>query len=220
MPDFIPTADSDFNTWQQNFVTYANGNLAALGLVAADMTAITAGTTAWSTAYSTHVTAQAAAVSAREAKDGARRTYEQALRVLIARLQASPTVTDARRAAMNITVRSKDRTPSSAPTTRPVVSVDTSQRLRHVIQFMDEATPTKRARPAGVMGVEVWVKLGDAPPADAAECQFLALDSATPYLAEYPGAQAGKKAHYLLRWASTRGEKGPWSEVTSATIVG
>jgi len=46
------------------------------------------------------------------------------------------------------------------------------------------------------------------------------LDSATPYLAEYPGAQAGKMAHYLLRWASTRGEKGPWSEVTSATIVG
>jgi hypothetical protein len=46
------------------------------------------------------------------------------------------------------------------------------------------------------------------------------LDTNTPYLAEYTGAQAGKKAHYMLRWVSTRGDKGPWSETASATIAG
>ena len=31
----------------------------------------------------------------------------------------------------------------------------------------------------------------------------LALDTATPYLATYPGAQACEKANYLLRWVNT-----------------
>jgi len=71
-----------------------------------------------------------------------------------------------------------------------------------------------------VMGAELWVKIGDAPPADPSELSFLALDTNTPYLAEYSGVQAGKKAHYMLRWVSTRGDKGPWSETVSATIGG
>ncbi len=42
--------------------------------------------------------------------------------------------------------------------------------------------------------------------------------SRTPYLATFAGADANKVAHYMLRWESTRGETGPWSETASATI--
>jgi len=41
MADYIPAADAEFHAWQQNFVSVANANLAGLGLVAGDMTAIT-----------------------------------------------------------------------------------------------------------------------------------------------------------------------------------
>ena len=34
MADYIPGPDSQFDAWQQNFITYANANLAGLGLVA------------------------------------------------------------------------------------------------------------------------------------------------------------------------------------------
>ena len=36
--------------------------------------------------------------------------------------------------------------------------------------------------------------------------------------AEYRAADGGK-AVYMLRWVNTRGEKGPWSEVTTATVA-
>jgi len=49
-------------------------------------------------------------------------------------------------------------------------------------------------------------------------CGFLALNTRTPYVAEYPGTDGGKIAHYVLRWVNTRGEKEPWSETVSATI--
>ncbi len=96
--------------------------------------------------------------------------------------------------------------------------VHTSQRLRHVIVFVDELTPTRKAKPAGVMGAEVWVKVGDPAPTDPSELTFLSLDTRTPYTADYAGGDANKVAHYMLRWVNTRGEKGPWSETASATI--
>jgi hypothetical protein len=70
------------------------------------------------------------------------------------------------------------------------------------------------------MGVEIWVKIGDTPPADPSELSFLAFDTNSPYLAQYTGAQGGKKAHSMLRRVNTCGDKGPWSETTSATIGG
>ena len=36
---------------------------------------------------------------------------------------------------------------------------------------------------------------------------------------DFPSAEAGKTAYYALRWVSTRGEKGPWSEVCAATVA-
>jgi predicted phage tail protein len=44
--------------------------------------------------------------------------------------------------------------------------------------------------------------------------------TATPYLTDSAGADAGKTAHYWLRWVNTRGEAGPWSDTISATIPG
>ena len=93
-------------------------------------------------------------------------------------------------------------------------------RLLHVIHFSDELTPTRKAKPKGTMGAEVWVKVGDPAPVDESELTFLTLHTRTPYTAKYVGADANKTAHYMLRWVNTRGQKGPWSETASATIGG
>ena len=218
MPDYIPASDAEFNTWQANFVTYANANLAALGLVAADLTPIVTAQPVWTTGLTAHVAAQANAQSKRAAKDGSRTALETLIRALVRRLQASPAVNDAERQSLGINVRDTTPTTAGAPSSRPVVKVDSSQRMRHVIAFADAATPTRTAKPAGVMGAEIWVKIGPTPPVDPSECTFLALDSRTPYTADYTGADGGKTAHYMLRWVSTNGDKGPWSETASATI--
>ena len=217
MPDYIPPSDGQFDAWQTNFTSYVSVNQAAPGLLPADVTPLTDAQTAWTPAYSGHATAQAAAEAAREDKDGKRTAFEGVIRPLVKRLQASTTVTDTQRQAMGITVRDTTPTPVGPPTTRPVATVDTSERLRHVIEFTDEATPTSKARPAGVMGCEIWVKIGTTP-VDPSELTFLAVDTRTPYTADFPGADGGKTAHYMLRWVSTRGEKGPWSATASATI--
>ena len=162
-------------------------------------------------------------VTARQAKDDSRDALESAVRTLVRQLQASADVDDTERAAMGITVPDRIKTTAiSAVSTRPVGVVDTSQRLRHEIRFTDESTPTSRAKPDGVMGCEIWVKVleaGVAAPVGADGLEFITLDTASPYTAEYDGANGGKTAHYMLRWVKKNGDKGPWSETVSATIT-
>jgi hypothetical protein len=223
MPDYIPRSDTEFQAWANNFITYANAHLAELGLDPGDMTPISSGFTDFVTYMAAHVTAQQGAQSARQAKDAARDTVESAVRLLVRQLQASPDVDDSERAALGITVPDTTPTaPSGGIDTRPIGSVDTSQRLRHEIRFSDEATPTRRAKPAGAMGCEIWVKVAaptDPPPTGAEDLSFVTLDTASPHTVEYDGADGGKTAHYMLRWVKTNDEKGPWSETISATIT-
>jgi len=221
MPDYLPAGDTQFSAWLENFVTYASAHLADLGLVLGDLAPVTSAQTTWNTAHPANVAAQAAAEAARQAKDAARFGVEAAVRPLVRRLQASPAVDNSERAALGITVPDTEPTPVGPPTSRPLVKVDTRQRLQHTIHFTDELTPTSKAKPAGVSGVEVWVKVApvsDPPPTDPAALTFIALDTRTPYRLDLEGADGGKNAHYMLRWVNTKGEKGPWSETATATI--
>lgn len=218
MADYIPGPDANFQAWQSNFVTYANANLAALGLTAADMAPITAAQTTWATAFPAHIAAANAAKAAREAKTEARNGYVAVIRPLVRRLQASAQVSDAERAALGITVR-QEPAPIGAPTTAPLVSVECGTRLQHTLRFVDSATPTRRGKPAGVLGVEIWNKVGTTPPAGESDLRFVAVDTSAPYVLNFPSEEGGKTAYYWLRWVSPTGERGPWSEQTAATIA-
>lgn len=220
MTDYVPSSDGEFAAWLRNLAAYVTAHFAELGLGADDMDALTYWSEEFPISLDALVAAQAEAAAKRQAKDEMRSGAEEAVRGIVRRIQAAPGVTDAQRQALGIMVRDSTPTAAGAPTTRPVVSVEAGQRLRHMIHFAETG---KKGKPAGVMGCEVWMKItaaGAAAPVDPSELSFLALDTRTPYIAEYDGADAGKTAHYMLRWVNTRGDKGPWSETISATIAG
>jgi predicted phage tail protein len=216
--DYIPPADAEFHNWLGNFHDYVNTNAATLGLTPGDVTPLTNSTTNWNTAYPAHQSAQNAAVGAKATKDNARSDAESVVRPLAQRLQVSPGVTDAQRSAMQISVRATTRTAASIPATAPAATIDTSQRLRHIINYKDSSG--SRAKPAGVAYCEIWNKVGAPAPTDVSQLTYLGNASKTPQLEEYTGAQAGQMVWYWLRWINTRGEKGPWSDPVSATIPG
>lgn len=218
MADYIPGPDANFQAWQANFVAYANANLAALGLVAADMTPVTLAQTAWNVAFPAHVTAAAAAKAAKQTKDDARASYVALIRPLVRRLQASSVVSDAEKASLGITVAATPG-PIGPPTTAPICSIECGNRLQQTLRFVDSATPTRKAKPAGVLGVEIWNKVGGEPPASEADLRFVAVDTNAPYVMSFPVEDGGKTNYVWLRWVSPTGERGPWSEQAQATIA-
>ncbi len=218
MADYLPGPDADYQAWVTNFVTYANANLAALGLVAADMTPVTTNQTLFNTNFAGHIAAKNAAQAAKQSKDESRAGLTAAIRPLVRRLQASSVVNDAEKAALGITVANVP-SPIGPPTTAPICSIECGARLQHTLRFVDETTPTRKAKPAGVLGVEIWNKVGVTPPAGEGELRFVAVDTSAPYVLNFASEDGGKTAYYWMRWVSPTGERGPWGEQSQATIA-
>jgi len=191
-----------------------------LGLIPEELAALKSRQTAWETAYTNHRAAQIAAQSACRGKDNSRKSSEFLLRQVTPRLQVNPMVTDEVREALKITASQTQRTSVGTPSSRPLGQVDIKDRFQHVIHFVDEESQRRR-KPAGVFGCKIWVKLGDAPPTDpSSELKFLGTNTSTPFKIAYQGVDAGKTAHYMLRWVNKRGKTGLWSPTVSAIIQG
>ena len=218
MSDYIPQNRDARYTWSDTFRSYFQTNAVALGYEATDVSELD---NLWNS-YSGDYTALAPAKNAFDAALTSLDTSESAfiahVRALAAEIQVNPDVTDVQRSAAGLPIRSTTRTPAAVPVTRPVAEVDASQRLQHLINFRDQGA-TNKAKPAGVRGCEIWCVIGPAP-ASVADARYLGTDTATPYLAAFDPADAGKSAHYFLRWVNTRNQPGPWSETVTATIGG
>jgi len=184
-------------------------------ITAAMMSDLDAARDSFADKLTAHVAAVAQARAKRADKEAAR-VRAEALARSIRKICKAGGVADAHIASLGI-----PSTSNGAPAaTVPAGSVDTSQRLRHTIEWKDAATLDNKKKPRGAMGAEIWVKLGDPPPASEKDCRFLTLDAATPFVAEYKGEDAGKMAHYMLRWRMRDGSVGGWGETLSATITG
>jgi hypothetical protein len=57
-----------------------------------------------------------------------------------------------------------------------------------------------------------------APTAPAA-LSFLTMATKPKIRPDFGAGDGGKTAVYMARWVNTRGEKGPWSEITTATVA-
>lgn len=221
MPD-IPRSDAEFDAMWTAFMAYATPNLVALGLnpLDAEWTTLVTAKTDWDAKFPAHITAQANAESARAAKDTSRNTGQTLLAALIKILRANKIdVSNAELEALGLSLYDTILTPTPVPTTKPVLKIDHSQRQRHTLSWSDETTPTSTAKPPGVHGCELFLKLGGVAPLGIEECEQIVVDTKTPYLYEFDPSAFGQPAYWIGRWQNTRGESGPISETVTATVV-
>lgn len=221
MIDYVPKSDAEFNNWQNNLVEIVSENAEAWNIASTDLANLKTKQNVSVVAFAKANNKQNRTQADVLAKNEARQDYEKNLRSFVAQWLASNNkVTDADRTRMGLTVKSGTRTAVPVPTTSPVGSVDFSVRLQHTVHFSDEASPRSKAKPAGVHGCEIYMKVDGEAPKDASELTYVATDTATPYVLKFDGSKAGKMVYYWLRWVNTRGETGPWSIAVSAMVAG
>lgn len=214
--DFIPNSDAEFHVWQGALIAIVQPSVTTWGILPADMTALTGFQATWIAAYNKASNKQNRTAADVQIKDDARKAYEKAIRTFVAQWLSSNTkVSNGERERMGLTVKTGTRTAATVPSTSPVGTIDFSVHGQHSISFVDQLTPTSKAKPDGVMAAEVWAKVGD-----ATDYTYIGLSTRTPYVAKYTDTDAGKTATYRLRWVNTHGEQGPWSSPVSSIIVG
>jgi len=218
----IPRADGNFAAYANHYYEAVEKFYDVQGLDPAGLTDLLKALDAWNTAYSKHVAAQNAAEGARQTKDAAKRALEGEIRPVTAFVQGFPQTTNADRATIGITIKDTGGTPTTAPASRPLVSIDTGNRLTHRLRIVDASTPTRAARPRGTFGAEVYFALVEpntAPPNDLARYKFIRTVTRDRAEVRFQSEQGGKTAAYLVRWVSATGEPGPWSETAMATVA-
>jgi len=221
MPDFIPQNDAEFNLWQLSLTDIIEPNLTLWNINPDDYSALKATQNAWITAFTKASNKQNRTRADVQSKDDAHDTYVKALRQFNAQWLSNNTrVLNSDRERMGLTVKQGTHKPVPVPATSPVGMVDFSVRLRHTINYTDEATPRSKAKPAGVHGCEIWTKIDGSAPMDASELDYLATNTSSPYSVTFEGKNAAKNVYYWLRWVNTRGEPGPWSRTISAMVAG
>jgi hypothetical protein len=216
--DFIPKQDNRLSPFLQTFLSGTLGHEVVMGITTGERTAINDGYEDWNGALAACQAAETAWSSALETKNQARAAVVALVRLANAKVQVKLPGSDALKTGAGLPSHDTTPTRAPAPSTRPVLEADTSQRLQHTLSYRDETTPLSRAKPAGVREIEVWCKIGSPAPADAGECALVGTSSTSSLVVTHKGADAGKPAHYLARWKNAHAECGPWSETVVATI--
>jgi len=221
MGDYIPQNDAKMNLWQKNLIEIVESKVTAWGILADDFSLVKAKQVVWEAAFDKVSNKQNRTAADVLTKDDAGTDFKKAIRIFVAQWLASNSkVTDSDRSRMGLTVKSGTHTAVAKPTTSPVATIDFSVRQQHTIHFSDEASPRSKAKPEGVHGCEIYMKVDGDAPKDASELTYVATDTATPYAVNFDGSKAGKIVYYWLRWVNTRGECGPWSSTVSAMVMG
>ncbi len=99
----------------------------------------------------------------------------------------------------------------------PIGSLKQGSRLSHKISFTDNVS-SKKAKPYGVKGCEIWSKIGGETPVSQSEMVYLGTLTTTPYTINYDGTQGGLMVYYWVRWVDKK-NKGKWGPGFSGIIL-
>lgn len=210
---YIPASDGGFNTWIASFSSQITATPTAFGLVAGQATALAALVTTWNTAYAAATNPLTRTSAAVQSKDTARAAAESYARSLANIVQGYPSITDTQLNALGLTVRSTTRTPIGPPATSPVISILGIVNRSARLAIADETSPDTKARPFGVVGLQLFYQVAGVAPLDTTGMTYAGLVTRTPIALELPEAASGKLVYMLGRWVNAKGQVGPLSSL-------
>lgn len=221
---YIPAPDADFDAWMANFSTLLTADPTAYGEDAPSALVVQNAYDAWEAAYLLATNPATRTSPAIADKDAERVNLDAAARPVAQRINARASVTNTQRSDLGITIRKTTRTPVPPPSTAPAVTLRSQIPGVARMQIRDETTPTTKAKPLGVIGVDLHLFIGDTPPASYEDWPLAKTTGKTPNTLEFTGAQSGMTANVVARWTTRSGpggvaQKGPWSVVTDFVVM-
>jgi hypothetical protein len=200
--DFIPNADGNLDTWEQNFLTSFTSLAPNLGFSAAEVTAITTEITGHRTAYATSVTKQAESKAAVEIARTKRKAVIKTIRTVAKRINASPACTE----AMRITLKIK-----GAEHTVDIAMLKPSL----TATYNGSAVSVKFNKPAPVDAIRVYSKRGS-----ETEFTFMNTFTKSPFADSRPRLDANtpETRQYRTRFLDSDVEIGVMSDVVEVIV--
>jgi hypothetical protein len=216
---FIPTREAELNPWLGNFCGKIAAGPATYDLTVSDGMTLTHAYDAWHAAYTAAIDPGTRTRPTVNEKNRQRRAIIALVRGYASTIRVNPNVSNELKLNLGLHVRAAAATAISTPATYPMLSVTELRRGTQDLRIIDSSAPTRRAKPAGTVGLLIFRHIGDGPARTPQQAQFLAFATRTEFTAEFAHADNGKTATYFARWTNFRGEMGPWSTAVSMPIA-
>jgi hypothetical protein len=134
-------------------------------------------------------------------------------------LKSNPLVTDSDLLEMSLPQRRQHVSNQTAalPSSFPVADVVLHGPGRVEFRIHDSAT-SRKAKPAGIHGVEIKWAILDVPPVEIGDMTQTSFFTKSPFILDFDFLLRGKTLYFVLCWENTRSEKGPWGRIQAAII--
>ncbi len=167
---FLPQSESDLLLWSENFKMLITEAPATYGLDAAKATAYASTQDAFASAFQIARDPSTRTRPNVATKDAAKDDLIASSRNLSKIVEGTPSVTDAQKLALGLTVR-KAPTPRPVPGDAPTIEV-MNVSFRSVMIRLHGDEPSRRGRPVDVAGASIFSFVGDTPNDDPKAWRF------------------------------------------------
>jgi hypothetical protein len=215
----IPAPDTDALVWMQNFSGGINANPALYQQSAADAGAISS---AVSGAAATFAVASNPATRTEvtvNQKDVAFMAAKALCRQYANVIKFNAGISDADKIAIGVRPVNPTRNPINVPDSSPLLNIIGATPGSQTLRYADSNTPDSAAKPFGATSLQIFVAIGASAVADPTAAQFYGAFTRNPVPVGFDPGDDGKMATYFARWASRRGDVGPWSLPVSMRIA-
>ena len=214
-PSYIPARDADCAAWATNFDTLLTAAPATYGLSAPDAVAVAAVVAPFISALTAATDPATRTPGTVAAKDAARAAMEAVVRPYAVRISKNPAVTNEDKTAIGVTVPSTTPTPIPAPAVAPELGVLAITPL-NLKGTYKAAGASNKAKPFGVIGVEIAIAIGVAHTVDPNAATYVKTVTKSPFNLSFSSSDQGKNLTVFGRFVTRGGpggeaQSGPWS---------
>jgi hypothetical protein len=218
---FPPSREAELLTFSLNFKTKITATPTTFGLTAGQATAYGTLHTAFASAYAVAQDEATRSPMNVELKNVAKTNLVANLRLLAGIVQRAPGTTNAMRLDLGLPQRDSEPTPIPAPANAPQVAVKSVSGLTAKIRLIDIENPTRRGKPAGVIGASIFSFVGEESPAELSAWKFEGNTGHTSFDVVFPSTTAaGAKVWFTCFWFNPSKRSGPASAPISANMPG
>jgi hypothetical protein len=226
--DYIPKAQAQLAAWARNFRNQIAATPEAFGLMAADAAAIAQAVGRFDEALALTLDPGTKTKPAVADKDAKRAAMLATLRMYAQTLKRNRGISNEAKIALGLHLDATRLSVIPKPTTVPVLQVAPDAPLVQRLTFRDIATPDRKAKPRGVIGLLLAVVTAppptpynpDAPAPTPETAPIHGLVTHQPYRIQFPFTARGHIATYFACWITRDGRPGPWSQMAQLMIAG
>ena len=216
---FIPSREAEALAWMQTFAAGMTASPATYLVTASDALAITDAVNAFADAYSVTVDPATKTPVTVNIKDTAQASATQICRQYASLIKVNAGISDANKIAIGVRPVNNSRSPINVPDSSPLLNVIGATPGAQTVRYADTNSPDKAAKPFGAAQLQLFVAIGATAVADPDVAPFYGAFTKNPIGVGFSSADDGKMATYFARWASVRGDVGPWSLPVSMRIA-